>query len=136
MVEKESSKKEKVLHTRVSEDLEKDLKSKATQLGVSVSNLVRNTLLNTMDLVENVVADGARVAGSAKDLTGPDITQPQKNTIVGWQELTLNLNAVCEQCNEILPKGQKAGVGLPMSQTPVVRCLPCLPMAVASEEQA
>ena len=136
MVDKESPKKEKVLHTRVSEDLEKDLKSKATQLGVSVSNLVRNTLLNTMDLVENVVADGARVAGSAKNLTDPEASQTPPPPIVGWQDLTLNLNAICSQCNVILPKGEKAAVALPMAQPPLVICLPCLSLKAAPPEGA
>tara|TARA_Y100001968_G_C19123032_1_gene602871 strand:+ start:75 stop:482 length:408 start_codon:yes stop_codon:yes gene_type:complete len=126
-----SDKKEKVLHTRVSAELEKDLKSKAAQLGISVSNLVRNALLNTVDLVETVVADSARIAGSAKNLTSPHAT-PFEDTapIVGWQEVILNLNAICSECNAILPLGAKAAIALPVSSShPKVRCLPCLPQS-------
>ena len=128
MTDDANDKKAKVLHTRVSSELEQDLKSKAAQLGISVSNLVRNVLLNTVDLVESVVADSARVAGSAKKLTDP-IAPPieDPSTIVGWQELTLNLNAICSQCNGILEKGDKAAIALPISSAnPVALCLHCL----------
>ena len=129
MTDKDTNRKQKVLHTRVSADLEKDLKTKATHLGISVSNLVRNALLNTVDLVETVVADGARVAGSAKNLTdttAAPIEEP--GTVVGWQEVTVNLNAICSQCNTILPRGEKAVIALPTSEKNVqARCLGCLP---------
>jgi hypothetical protein len=131
MPKNDSGKKQKVLHTRVSSDLEKDLKSKAAHLGISVSNLVRNALLNTVDLVESVVVDTARVAGSAKNLASPEATPIQEPPpIIGWQEVTLNLNAICAKCNEILPKGSKGAIALPIaSGKPVARCLGCLPAA-------
>ena len=130
MTVSDSGRKQKVLHTRVSADLEKDLKSKAAHLGISVSNLVRNALLNTVDLVEAVVADSARVAGSAKNLANPDSPPVQdQRPVVGWQEVTLNLNAICTQCNTILPKGEKAVIALPIvSHQPRTRCLDCLPV--------
>ncbi|MEE2960501.1 MAG: hypothetical protein VYA34_07130 [Myxococcota bacterium] len=128
-------KKEKVLHTRVSAALERDLKDRASELGISVSNLVRNVLGNTVDLVENIVADSARVAGSARDLTHghsrPLSCQPTRSAseaILGWQEVTLNLNAICTCCNEILPRGEKGALGISsggISQGSVL-CLKCL----------
>ena len=135
MSENKPDKKQKVLHTRVSEDLEKNLKSKAAHLGISVSNLVRNALLNTVDLVEAVVVDTARVAGSAKNLANPDAAPIQEaQPIIGWQEVTLNLNAICSQCNEILAKGSKGAIALPItSSNPVARCLACLPGASDSK---
>ena len=135
MPKNDSGKKQKVLHTRVSADLEKDLKSKAAHLGISVSNLVRNALLNTVDLVESVVVDTARVAGSAKNLANPDPTPIQKaSPIIGWQEVTLNLNAICARCNEILPKGNRGAIALPIvSDNPIVRCPGCLPEAGESK---
>jgi hypothetical protein len=135
MSEDSPGKKQKVLHTRVSADLEKDLKSKAAHLGISVSNLVRNVLLNTVDLVESVVVDTARVAGSAKNLANPEAAPIQERSpIIGWQEVTLNLNAICVKCNEILPKGSKAAIALPVvSSNLVSSCLTCLPGAEGSE---
>ena len=122
------AKKEKVIHTRVSEDLERDLKNRASQLGISVSNLVRNVLTNTVDLVETIVLDSARVAGSAKDFAQ---AKPKDEhivvEIVGWQELILNINAVCLHCNEILPQGTRAALAIRDAiDSSTVRCLECL----------
>ena len=68
MSQKEKPKKERVLHTRISDALDRELRDKAAELGVSVSKLVRNALLTTVDLVENIVADSARVAENATNL--------------------------------------------------------------------
>ena len=136
MTDDPSYKKEKVLHTRVSADLETHLKSKAAHLGVSVSNLVRNALLNTADLVETVVADSARIADSAKNLTNPQAEPIQEaaQSIVGWQEVILNLNAICSECNTILRKGEKAAIALPIANpTPHALCLNCLPQTETTE---
>ena len=54
MSQKEKPKKERVLHTRISDALDRELRDKAAELGVSVSKLVRNALLTTVDLVENI----------------------------------------------------------------------------------
>ena len=51
-----------------------------------------------------------RVAfGTVIPASGGSAPRPQ---ILGWQELTLNLNAVCEQCNEIMPKGTQAAAAI------------------------
>ena len=135
---KDSGRKQKVLHTRVSATLEQDLKSKAAHLGISVSNLVRNALLNTVDLVEAVVVDSARVAGSAKNLANPDAAPIRDSqAIIGWQELILNLNAICSECNAILARGEKAAVALPIdSSNPRARCLSCLPLPPGKKEES
>ncbi len=112
---KSEAKKERVLHTRVSVSLEDELKERANQLGVSVSNLVRNVLLNTFEMVEEIVADGSRVARAAKgrDRTGASsVAASGAGEILGWQTLVLNLNAICSTCNDILPKGQSAAVAV------------------------
>jgi hypothetical protein len=102
-----SKKKEKVLHTRVSEDLDEELKSRASQLGVTVSNLVRNVLLNAFELVEDVVADTSNIAGAA---AGKRAKKEAEAEPLGWQELVLARNAVCDRCNQILPAGSRAGL--------------------------
>ena len=122
---------ERVIHTRVSERLEQELKDRAASLGVSVSNLVRNVLDNAFDLVEDVLADSARVAGSAtsgwravKNRGGRASADP---VVVGWQELVLNLNAVCTRCNEIIPRGTNAAIAIVSGSgdRPII-CLDCL----------
>ena len=133
-----NNKKERVLHTRISETLDRELRSKAEELGVSVSKLVRNALSNTIDLVENIVADSARVAGSARDIgatwngeEGSEVeTSPTQHggpEIMGWQEVVLNMNAVCVSCNDILARGSHGALGLTRSgPSGRVMCLACL----------
>jgi hypothetical protein len=127
-VSEKNEKKKRVIHTRVPEYLERELKEQAAGLGVSVSNLVRNLLLNAFGLVEDIVQDSAKVAGSARRVGDPS-TEPldADAPVIGWQELTLNLNAICEACNNILSKGTQAAIAvtdLP-GKRPVL-CLDCL----------
>ena len=48
--------------------------------------------------------------------------------MLGWQDATLNLNAVCDRCNAILARGTRAAISIPEPATAprAVRCLPCL----------
>lgn len=101
-------KKERVIHTRVPESLEAHLRERAQELGVSVSNLVRNVLGHAFGLVGDVVADShaiARAARGEKQAVAID-------DVIGWQAITLAKNAVCAQCNAILPKGKAASIGM------------------------
>lgn len=129
-------KKEKVLHARVPESLDQEVRQRAHGLGISVSNLVRNVLLNSFGLVEDIVVDGARIARSA---TGDSPTEAaavrrvrgapaQAASIVGWRELVLNLNAVCAECNALLPKGTRAAMGVwqPVEGPFTTLCSSCL----------
>nr|MBA3463797.1 hypothetical protein [Deltaproteobacteria bacterium] len=58
--------KDRVIHTRVPESLEAHLRERANELGMSVSNLVRNVLGNAFGLVNNVVADSHAIARAAR----------------------------------------------------------------------
>lgn len=105
-------KKERVIHTRVSEDLDEELKDRAAQLGTSVSNLVRNVLLNTFGLVETVIADTAKAAG-VTPRNKPKATEAKAaGPVIGYQALTLNVNALCSKCNAILAKGGQGYIGI------------------------
>jgi hypothetical protein len=111
------TKKERVIHSRVPESLDEEIKRKATGLGLSVSNLVRNVLENSIGLVEDIVHDSTQVARSARgEPTGsPAVRHPhgqRGSTVLGWQVAILNVNAICERCNAILPKGSKAAIGV------------------------
>lgn len=123
-----SDPKDKVLHTRIPEQLEMHLKDHAENLGLSVSSIVRNVLLNTFNLVEGVVSDSARIALGPK--TESRQPAPEQKTapkaIYGWQPLILNLNAVCHECNDLLPKGSAGGLGQPVSEPPIFVCQRCL----------
>ena len=106
--------KERVLHTRVPQSLERRLKDRARRLGMSVSTVVRHVLLNTFGLVEDIVTDSTNVALA---LAG----------VLAWQEAVLNRNAVCEHCNAVLRKGGRAALGI--GEAGALRtdiCLRCL----------
>src|SRR5262252_4462948 len=58
--------KERVIHTRVPESLEAELRRRAQDLGISVSNLVRNVLGHAFGLVGDVVADSQAIARAVR----------------------------------------------------------------------
>lgn len=125
--------KDRVLQARIPQQLDTELRDRAEQLGMSVSTVVRNVLLHTFDLVEGVVSDSAQLARvvQGRETTAqaavPDSAQPDNaGGVVGWQEAVLNRNGVCEQCNAILTRGERAAIGLPVLPRPVLLCLRCL----------
>jgi len=128
--------KDRVLQARIPQQLDEELRGQAEQLGLSVSTVVRNVLLHTFDLVEGVVADSAQLARviQGREAPSPAATpasaEPPESgndaAVIGWQEAVLNRNGICEQCNAILPMGQRAAVGVPVQARPVLLCLDCL----------
>ena len=129
--------KDRVLQARIPEKLDEELRTHAEQLGLSVSTIVRNVLLHTFDLVEGVVTDSSQIAraltGRGSAPSDPD-TEPE---VIGWQEAILNRNGVCEQCNAILPAGQRAAIGVPTGSRATLLCLECLAaMSSAIEDPA
>ena len=124
--------KERVLHTRVPDSLDKHLKRRARSTGMSVSTVVRNVLLTTFGLVEDIVNDGTDIALA---VTGQETggRRPRNRTgetsgeVVAWQDAVLNVNAVCDRCNAILPKGVRAAVGIREQPGPrAILCPSCL----------
>ncbi|HEX7701744.1 MAG TPA: hypothetical protein VF403_13495 [Kofleriaceae bacterium] len=122
--EAESENKDRVIHTRVPESLEAELRERAQTLGMSVSNLVRNVLGHAFGLVGDVVADSHAIARAAK---GEPAAPPAINDVLAWQAIVLGKNAVCARCNELLPKGRDAAIGLAESGGGrVIICTNCL----------
>jgi hypothetical protein len=136
--------KERVLHTRVPESLDRHLKHRARRLGMSVSTVVRHVLLNTFGLVEDIVNDSADIALA---LTGNEPAAPasrpprrdpeaaEHDEILAWQEVVLNLNAVCAHCNALLRKGMRAALGIrEHASAPGIVCQRCLERVQAQAE--
>lgn len=126
--EESPERKERVIHTRVPESLETQLRQRAQDLGISVSNLVRNVLGHTFGLVGDVVADSHAIAkaarGGDKKPAPPAPPDPASiDDVLGWQPIVLGKNAICTRCNAILPKGKDAAVGV---GTQFVVCPDCL----------
>lgn len=58
--------KDRLIQTRVPQDLESTLKDEARKRRLSVSHLIRNVLEDTFDLVDNVVEEVDRVVADGK----------------------------------------------------------------------
>lgn len=116
----DDEKKERVIHTRVPESLEAELRKRAQELGVSVSNLVRNVLGHAFGLVGDVVADShaiARAARGERDRSREPPPRasdapPDPDDVLAWQPIVLGKNAVCSRCNDLLPRGRDAAIGV------------------------
>lgn len=114
------------MQARIPEQLDDELRNHAKELGLSVSTIVRNVLLNTFDLVEGVVTDSSQIARTLTGWAAAPSSPVAEDTVIGWQEAILNRNGVCEQCNVILPVGQRAAIGVPASARATLLCLECL----------
>ena len=122
----EPERKERVLHTRVPESLETQLRQRAEDLGISVSNLVRNVLGHAFGLVGGVVADSHAVARAARGAK-PEPAHASIDDVLGWQPIVLGKNAVCARCNALLPRGSDAATGIEDAHnTRLVICGSCL----------
>jgi hypothetical protein len=135
-----TERKERVIHTRVPESLEAELKDRAAEMGVSVSNLVRNVLAHALGMVNVIVADSEQIVRSARDSieAGVRAVRGQPPTpavpaapaqVLGWQAAVLEKNAVCDSCNEILPRGSDAAIAIfdgPAAGPRPILCLLCL----------
>ena len=149
----EPEKKERVIHTRVPESLETELRQKAQDLGISVSNLVRNVLGHAFGLVGDVVADSHAIARAARGdkpagqapppgspamhpaSAAPAPTSPIDD-VLGWQPMVLGKNAVCLRCNVLLPRGSDAAIGVAEATGGrLVICLVCLEQLRTAPEE-
>ena len=147
MAEAKDERKERVLHTRVPPSLDDELKQRARSLGMSVSTIVRHVLLNTFGLVEDIVTDSTNAAlaiggqepikptrRDGRGIRGSDLSDDDSEPI-GWQEVILNVNAVCARCNAMLRKGSRAAIGVSERPTPrEILCRRCLGTATDSKE--
>jgi hypothetical protein len=132
--------KERVLHTRISEPLAEDIRRMADDLRVPVSNLVRNVLEeafavvetvseNVGDLIEDVVDEaertrerirrhserGRRRAGSTSARSRePAAPTPRAEhpEVIGWQPLIFNREQTCSDCEEPIERGERGYVGM------------------------
>ena len=134
--------KDRVVHARIPEDLDAELRDRAGRFGISVSTIVCNVLMNTFDLVEGVVHDSAEIARAfqgrrpavdeSPQARASSAASPGADAPIGCQELVLN---VCEHCNAILSRGKRAAVGIPVGDRPRLSCLDCLASLGAADPE-
>ena len=114
--------KERLVQTRVPEVLDETLREQAKRNRVSVSQLIRNVLEDTFNLVENAVTEAANLGHTVKRdaqrlaATAQGIrrrSQPsQLAGVYAWQEVVLNRDLSCALCNRQLERGERGFAGL------------------------
>jgi hypothetical protein len=127
--------KGRILHTRISEQLAKDIRAVADDLRVPVSNLVERAQKRMRRRRRHRHAGcrprWSRTEGEAADLESmepeeredveaeireaeaePHRERPEFPDVVGWQPLLLNRDQTCADCGRELRRGTRAFVGL------------------------
>jgi hypothetical protein len=130
--------KDRLIQTRVPERLETTLKEEARRRRTSVSQMIRNVLEDTFELVDGVVAnvdqivsdsvelaqqvtrDGRRAAERMLDATSaapqcgeilPE-ADAELESVDAWNEVILNRPVVCTRCGVEIPGGFRAYAGI------------------------
>jgi hypothetical protein len=123
------ARKERVLHTRISEPLAEDIRRLAEELRVPVSNIVRNVLEeafnvvetvtdNVGELIDDVVEEADRARGRirrrrpVRRRPAPSAERAAFPSVIGWQPMILNRRGSCADCEEALPRGERAYAGI------------------------
>jgi hypothetical protein len=136
--ESPSSKKERVLHTRVPAVLERELKRLAENLRVPVSNLVRAVLEDAVAVadvatenVEQRLKTFAENLATERGKLKRRVARDPVADVFAFQHVKLAQVAVCAKCERELKKGESANIGLTEKpQTGADRvfvCDDCLP---------
>lgn len=133
-----SSRKERVLHTRVPAVLERELKRLADNLRVPVSNLVRAVLEDAVS-VADVAGENVenRLKSFAKNLED-ERTRLKKRAlrdpladVFAFQPVKLAVDARCAKCGSDLKRGASVSLGLTSEPRPgaprIFVCDACLP---------
>lgn len=110
--------KDRVLNTRISEELDEQLRKTAEEMDVSVSQLVRRALTRTVDMVGNlsgnvehlvqeVVADVQNITNVGKgELNARDLrANPVLEKVIGWQEIKAQRRMRCSLSGEVIEQG-------------------------------
>ena len=140
--------KDRLIQTRVPEQLETTLKEEARRRRQSVSQLIRNVLEESFQLVDGLVSDVDQiVSDSAKlarnvgrsarrvvDASRPEAPEPEAGNedplshVSAWNEVVLHKGVHCSICDEEIARGETGYAGLteePIGPRPWL-CTDCL----------
>ncbi len=144
---KSRPRKDRLIQTRVPEDLETTLKEEAERRRLTVSHLIRSILEDTFQLVDDVVTDFDKVVTESVDLARNVSRNARKlaaktqrerpakpnwdrslDDIYGWNELVLQRDAKCRRCGDEIEAGGRAFIGLSdkARRNRVWLCSPCM----------
>lgn len=118
--------KDRILNTRIPEELDSQLRERANNLDLPISQLVRNILHCTVELVGNasgnvenlvkeMVEDAASFKHAAHDVMGvkePDPVAVLVEPVIGWQQVRVNRPGRCVITGTSLEVGDVAHLGI------------------------
>lgn len=122
-----SERKDQLIQTRVPGELQETLREAAKKNRVTVSQLIRNVLEDTFELVDNVVGeavhlgstvkrDAMRIAESAKGRGkrkgAAEHDDDPLASVEAWQQVRLNRDVVCAQCARLVARGEEGAFGV------------------------
>ncbi len=127
--------KDRLIQTRVADDLDHTLREEAKKRRLSVSQLIRNVLEDTFNLVDDVMTetaklaqtvrrDAARIRDSAQGLARGN--NPLEK-VESWHLVILSGDTRCARCKADLSKGEPASMGVSTdpSMRPLWICQTC-----------
>lgn len=132
--------KERVLHTRVPEALEAQIKQVADALRVPVSSLVRNILEDSMQALESAASRGLSEVQTILEQSikarAERRQEKEFHDVIGWQPLSLNQATKCARCGRALHAGEPAHLGVKERPGPrVIICARCVPQPSATNKE-
>lgn len=129
--------KDRVLNTRIPEELDREIREQAERLDVSVSQFVRDVLERTVNLVgnfsgnvEHLVADIVDDVGHFKNIGVPErgeretLAREVARSVVGWQQIRVNRPTRCPISGIALNPGDEAHMGIRTNGKPSVIIAP------------
>src|SRR5262245_26129245 len=136
----DAERKGRVVQTRVPENLDETLKDEAKKRRVSVSQLIRNVLEDTFNLVDDVVAGAQSLAGTVKrdalKLAASAKGEPRAAKVKPWafhfEEVVVNIETTCTNCGRAIRKGQTAMRGISEGPDKEILCTSCVVTAKPS----
>jgi hypothetical protein len=119
--------KEEYLGARVPKLLKKKVITRAEELGIPVSILIRNVLEDAFGEKETAQKSGPSGIGAYIQKNGPDATGTNKFPMVlGWEDIRLNRSTVCAGCGKSLEPGSYVTLGIAASgEERVLLCAIC-----------
>ena len=117
--------KEEYLGARVPKALKERVISKADEMGIPVSLLMRRLLEQTFPENDTNSVDLSNSAQSVEANTDQHSSDRYAG-IIGWKKIEVSQDRSCERCKEPLPKGIEASLGFTSSDAGyVILCQQC-----------
>ncbi len=92
---------DKVLNTRISKKLYEKISDKAKRNRITVSNLIRNLVEDTLEIHEDI-------HDAIDKKVRKYFAEAEKHSVLGFQEITLAKDADCDNCTKKIKTGESA----------------------------